>query len=421
MTPKLLEAWPVDEPGADLCDRVMAQVEARRARTGTRRRAGIAAVAALAAAAGVAAAWWWPRMGTATATHRLEVALGHEGVGVLEPGARIAWRGRRVTQAGGNVFYRVERGGRFVIAVPSGEVEVLGTCLRVVVDDAAGRPFHVAVSEGRVRVRRGGEAIELAAGEAAVADEGGVRREAHPELTARGSAGRLATGVQALAARAGAPDTGNKVADEAIADAMRAFAQATTDEVTPKMLTLMYKSGNYEAAKNLAERTIESQPPGGVARCGALGTSALVSLALHERDEAAALARQIGEECPDDPAAQRDRAHITLAIDPEARARREAELRTSNDGAEIASHGRFLVGQKAFGDAAAWAREALARGDLAAGDACDLRLTMVLAAQKLEGRPAAARELGAFDAACASEAASGWLKARRRTVGEWVE
>ncbi len=61
--------------------------------------------------------------------------LGARGIAVLERGAHVAWNGDEVTQSAGDVFYRVERGGAFRVHTPSGDVQVLGTCFRVRVEN----------------------------------------------------------------------------------------------------------------------------------------------------------------------------------------------------------------------------------------------------------------------------------------------
>jgi hypothetical protein len=100
-------------------------------------------------------------------------------VAVLEPGAELRWRGDRVTQAEGDVFYRVEPGAKFQVNTPDGSVEVLGTCFRVSVEPGAGAgepATGVSVFEGRVRVVAGAGSMDLQAGESARLDARGVQR-----------------------------------------------------------------------------------------------------------------------------------------------------------------------------------------------------------------------------------------------------
>src|SRR5262249_53158704 len=77
----------------------------------------------------------------------------------------------------GNVFYRVERGGPFVVATAAGSVTVLGTCFRVEVQEmkktwiagatgaAVSAALLVTVYEGRVLLAKSHGSLELGAGE----------------------------------------------------------------------------------------------------------------------------------------------------------------------------------------------------------------------------------------------------------------
>lgn len=134
-----LAAWPAAEPPAGFADRVMA---ARAERPARRRSAWW--VAAVAVAAGVAGLFAWPRgtveKGTIAAGSRVETRLGERAVAVAEPGASLRWTvgsggDGAVVQDRGDVFYRVERGGPFVVATPAGDVRVIGTCFRVEVTE----------------------------------------------------------------------------------------------------------------------------------------------------------------------------------------------------------------------------------------------------------------------------------------------
>jgi hypothetical protein len=188
-----LAVWPAAEPPAGFADRVMAA----RARGPAPRRklwwlggAGVAAVA-------VAAAFFaWPRRalekGTVSAGERTETRLGERATAVAEPGSSLRWTVEpggdgAVFQERGDVFYRVERGGPFVVATPAGDVRVLGTCFRVEVTDMkigkqglAGAAVGAAVSavvmvtvyEGRVLLANEKGRTELRAGEHATAASG---------------------------------------------------------------------------------------------------------------------------------------------------------------------------------------------------------------------------------------------------------
>lgn len=193
-----LSAWEPQAPPADFAERV---VGAARAETRVERRASrplALGALALAAAAAVALGVGLRKdesAGVASATERREVALGGRAVAVLEPGARLEWKGDDVKQTSGDVFYRVQPGGRFVVHTDAGDVEVKGTCFRVrlraderndemqlrdvksgAIGAAAAAVAFVAVYEGKVAVSHAKETVTLTAGEAAKAGPDGVSR-----------------------------------------------------------------------------------------------------------------------------------------------------------------------------------------------------------------------------------------------------
>ena len=74
--------------------------------------------------------------GTLSVTERTTAELGHRATVVAEPAAALSWHvsasgAADIDQTAGDVFYRVEHGGPFVIHTPAGDVRVTGTCLRV--------------------------------------------------------------------------------------------------------------------------------------------------------------------------------------------------------------------------------------------------------------------------------------------------
>jgi len=121
--------------------------------------------------------------GALSATERQTIALGSRAVAVVEPGTDLHWtvtggRSVRVEQTDGVVFYRVDRGGPFVVRTPGGEISVLGTCLTVDVrpvnpsrqtrpGGAAARSAIVllTVHEGRVLFANDAGTTEVGAGE----------------------------------------------------------------------------------------------------------------------------------------------------------------------------------------------------------------------------------------------------------------
>jgi hypothetical protein len=213
------DALPAAEPPEGFADRVLAARRAeldvdREDRTPRRRRPGWRPIAASAAAAGAVAAAAAAIVlaaradpvatGALVASERTEVAIGSRAVAVAEPHAALTWRvergAARVEQTRGDVFYRVERGGRFVVATPAGDVAVLGTCFRVEVTEmtigsegkrigkqawggaAVGAVVSAAVLvtvyEGRVLFANERGATEVAAGQSASAASGSAPAQA---------------------------------------------------------------------------------------------------------------------------------------------------------------------------------------------------------------------------------------------------
>jgi len=215
------ELWPVREPGPGFVDRVL-DAEARGAqrvsqtvaapagRPRARRRfrlwpwrlwpllvgGGLALAALVLVLVGDFLADPGARRGHVVAEARTTVPLGAGTLAVVEPGTELAWsrtgKRLRVDQAGGSVFFRVDRGSDFHVFTPVGQVEVTGTCFRVSLEGGAGptdgeergesgeeraaggapirraRPDLVAlveVMEGSVRVRNSHGEAALTAGE----------------------------------------------------------------------------------------------------------------------------------------------------------------------------------------------------------------------------------------------------------------
>jgi len=194
---RAMEAWAPLAPPVDFADRVVAARGATaRQRSSSRRRAtliggivvaGAAAVAVLALRSPHRAA-----SGTVSAAQRTTTALGTRGIAVAEPATELAWRvddggAAEITQRTGNVFYRVERGGPFVVHTPSGDIRVTGTCFRVEVQPmtpnqklliaglsgaAIASTVLVSVYEGHVIAETASARTELAAGSQATLRRG---------------------------------------------------------------------------------------------------------------------------------------------------------------------------------------------------------------------------------------------------------
>ena len=136
-----LDAWAPLTPPAGFADRVMA---ARAAVPKARRWPFVAGGLALAAAAAIALVALREPSHAASgelvdAQQRTTKALGDRAVAVAEPTATLSWRinddgDAVIEQRAGDVFYRVDRGGPFVVHTPAGDVHVTGTCFRVEVN-----------------------------------------------------------------------------------------------------------------------------------------------------------------------------------------------------------------------------------------------------------------------------------------------
>lgn len=193
-----LEPWEPQSPPRGFADKVMAELPAPtpRAWWRSRRFTGIAAGTALSLAAAAGAFLWLSAAnvrGSLESTARTEVDVGGRARAVVESGAKLSWKSNEVEQIEGDVFYRVEPSGPFVVKTPQGTVEVTGTCFRVRIKErgasmkrellagaagaAASALVMVGVYEGGVRVTHAGEAVTLAAGEAVVVGEDGVEEK----------------------------------------------------------------------------------------------------------------------------------------------------------------------------------------------------------------------------------------------------
>jgi hypothetical protein len=208
-----LDAWRADPPPPGFADRVLAARRAEQARgadespRAPRRLGRMAAVAVGVCAVGAAVLLAWPRgraaNGSLVATERTSFALDGRGIAVAEPGAELAWRvtgggDARVDQRAGDVFYRVDPGGPFVVETSLGRVEVKGTCFRVeVIPMSPSKPaligagvgaalsaaVVITVYEGKVLLANPQGERTVAAGERGVLTDG-----AAPSVAADGKA-----------------------------------------------------------------------------------------------------------------------------------------------------------------------------------------------------------------------------------------
>jgi ferric-dicitrate binding protein FerR (iron transport regulator) len=206
MDRRLLEsAWPADEPPQGFAERVVAHTTATAKRRVPRAKVWVAAFTVVAAAA-IALLWLMPgasSSGAHLAHERVELQIGRRAIAVLETGAKIGWRGAVIEQSEGDVFYRVEPGGAFVVKTPAGEVSVLGTCFRVRVGSLAAKGAQemkrkdlavaagsaalaamavVTVYEGRVQLSHAEQRVTLGAGESGKVGPDGTSKVSPDEL-----------------------------------------------------------------------------------------------------------------------------------------------------------------------------------------------------------------------------------------------
>ncbi|MBI2377358.1 MAG: hypothetical protein HYV07_25375 [Deltaproteobacteria bacterium] len=126
---RAIGAWPTAKPPDHFTERVMAELQRRRAR----RRALLALAAAV--LLGLATTLDRPEAGTLIASARETRSIGRVTL-VAEPGSSVRWSvdalgNASIEQDRGNVFYRVEPGRSTTVDTIAGTVRVLGTCFRV--------------------------------------------------------------------------------------------------------------------------------------------------------------------------------------------------------------------------------------------------------------------------------------------------
>jgi len=266
----LEEAWPADEPTQGFAERVVERARTERASRRPSRvpRFALAGVA-LAAAATLLL---WLALGTESqgsmlARERTEVRIGSRASAVLEAGASVEWRGPEVRQADGEIFYRVEPGGAFVVKTPAGDVSVLGTCFRVRVGQAppkgeaemkrrdlavaAGGAALAAVAvvtvyEGRVQLSHAGGRVTLGAGESGKLGPDGAKKV---------TADELADAEQSLKGASGG----------ALATANENLARDIS-ELNRRLKGIEKEKGKLEEQLATAERELAKRTDGGAAR-----------------------------------------------------------------------------------------------------------------------------------------------------------
>jgi hypothetical protein len=206
-----LDGWTPLAPPAGFADRVLAAREVPPVATRSRWPVLLAGTLAAAAAAAILLVTLRDPSQAARgelvdAKTRTTRALGHRAVVVAEPSASLTWRidddgDAVIDQREGDVFYRVDRGGPFVVHTPAGDVEVTGTCFRIEIQPmnttkklilsgalgaAVATGIVVTVYEGHVIASsRQGSRAEIAAGNRATLSADGLGDVASVAAAAR--------------------------------------------------------------------------------------------------------------------------------------------------------------------------------------------------------------------------------------------
>lgn len=195
---RALDAWPTLEPPPDFAAQTMAKMT-----TGQSRKPRFLTSLAVAAALvfgclGVLRYAMIQRVskGSAKVAQRTTLELGRRVVAVAEGGSDLHWSitgsSAEVNQRAGNVFFRVDPGGPFVVQTPAGQIEVMGTCFRVEVMNmrsaqagwlgaaggaAVATAVLVTVYEGKVLTATPQAKMAVSAGEIARLEEGSAPRK----------------------------------------------------------------------------------------------------------------------------------------------------------------------------------------------------------------------------------------------------
>lgn len=266
---------PTGAPPERFADDVMARWDASKARPA---RAAPRVAGVLALAASVALAITWGATGRAREGAVLvddagprTVAIGGRATAVFEAGTRAHWRtagwfggGDEVVIDEGAGFFRVDRGGGFVVRGPHGEARVTGTCFRVATTARDARQTHgddtmrarwfgagalsmammVAVYEGGVRVASAnGRSVAVSPGQSAIIDaHGALRREdsATPGSTARAANGANPAGDPSASAGAVGGAAG---ARETAANTANGGVRATSEAEVARLRAILTQHG----------------------------------------------------------------------------------------------------------------------------------------------------------------------------------
>jgi ferric-dicitrate binding protein FerR (iron transport regulator) len=118
----------------------------------------------------LATTWMWPGSERVSAVcnpgERSTVDLPDGSIAYLNAASQVAfeneWTEERVIQLTGEAFFEVQKGERFSVITPGGEVEVLGTSFNVFSRENI---FEVECNTGKVRVKNGNNRVEILPGE----------------------------------------------------------------------------------------------------------------------------------------------------------------------------------------------------------------------------------------------------------------
>ena len=260
-----LDACQPLAPPADFAARVLAARAAPRIAPRQTWRivaAGIAAAAAAAAAIAIVALR--PASQAASgelvaAAIRTTRALGDRAVAVAEPTATLAWQidddgDAVIEQRAGDVFYRVDRGGPFVVHTPAGDVRVTGTCFRIEVK---------AMNRVKQLVLSGTVGAVVATGVVVTVYEGHViadsKQGAHTELVA-GSRATIGPDGRTVVAALGAADGTALAFDDRTATREQLLARANVQQ--GEIAKLRARVGELERSTDRRDHHDNGAEPG---------------------------------------------------------------------------------------------------------------------------------------------------------------
>ena len=263
--------------------------------------------------------------GQQVARQRVTINIADRAAAAMEPGADLVWTVQkqrvRVEQRRGSVFYRVDRGDKFRVTTPSGDVEVTGTCFRVSLGAAStlsAMVTMVSVLEGSVKVSSGpdgqtlsvqaGETVRLEAGQPPVAVSESALREPAQQL-------EQLEGERQLREQAAATEARLRALEEILAQQSARWKPAPP----PRSALLLPPSTRLRVFGNELERVSLSLPGAGKGRAAAVE-----------------VARDPGFKRPIFSGPARD-AYVTVP----APARGDLYWRLTGS-AELAGHARFL-------------------------------------------------------------------------------